>query len=124
MSFQWEDYQSLSEDLLTGEVEPGLEEATYRTAISRAFYGVYHEADAWRQSKNRPLANYGGSQEKVIFTFCENAEEQAVKAHLTALKVLRKRADYKADAVIDYGRAEAACLQAEAARAKIGQLGQ
>lgn len=41
MSFNWGDYLSLANALLTKPNTPGPEEAAYRSAVSRAYYAAF-----------------------------------------------------------------------------------
>ena len=62
MSFDWADYLKLAEALTRDPSSPGPEEASLRTAISRAYYAAYRSASnlaasrtwLWYSPSSRP----------------------------------------------------------------------
>lgn len=121
MTFAWEDFLSFALDSVTRQAEPGLEEASYRSAISRAYYGVWGEAEEWRKTHQRAQANTPGPHEKTILTFNQSNDEKVFRNHLKALKGLRVKADYKS-ATVAFSHAESACEQAQKAQAELRAL--
>lgn len=91
MSFSWMDYLNLAARLL-----PGIDEADRRTAISRAYYAVFNQADAWLQLKRPLTVTNRGRHEQVWSEFKSgSAAAQQVALDGERLKQRRVKADYR-----------------------------
>ena len=91
MSFNWKDYVDLAEELLKRE-----DEASHRSAVSRAYYGVFCIA------RNRLSMTYDKSRSvhwQVIKRLREsnNPKHKKLAKILSDLKRARERADYEED---------------------------
>ena len=97
MSFNWEDYLSLANELSSNSSVGGNEEAKKRSAISRAYYAAFINA------RNKILPSIGnppnwyrnGSHNWYIDGYLTKGwEGRQVQRKLKSLKRRRKRADY------------------------------
>jgi len=91
MSFNWKDYVDLAEELLKRE-----DEASHRSAVSRAYYGVFCIA------RNRLSMTYDKSRFvhwQVIKRLWKsnNPKHKKLAKILSDLKRARERADYEED---------------------------
>ncbi|MGH9421106.1 MAG: hypothetical protein ACRD3J_14110 [Thermoanaerobaculia bacterium] len=95
MSFEWRDYFTLAETLLSSELRGG-REACLRSAMSRAYYAAF--ATARRQSRERHggIVRQSAAEHGEVATFYASRGDAggAIAAHLTRLRFLRNRADY------------------------------
>jgi len=64
MPFDWNDYARLADELSKRE-----DEASLRTAISRLYYSVYHQARDYLLVKNVPLSTTDSSHKVVWKTY-------------------------------------------------------
>lgn len=114
MSFDWEDYVYLAEDLLS---QP--EESYLRSAISRAYYGVFCIA------RNRKgYKEFAGSNVhwRVINEYKNSSDrnERNVGRVLDKLRKSRNDADYNEDKPINKDLAERAVYSAKHILASMG----
>jgi uncharacterized protein (UPF0332 family) len=122
LSFAWEDYQALSENLVAQPFD-GLHEATFRCVVSRAYYGVFREASDWLGAHGRtPDTSWAGSHDQVIYAFARGKGEEAVRLFLLSLKRMRGIADYDRGKTVDQTDANSACLKAKLARKSLRDL--
>lgn len=94
MSFDWKDFHSLSKILKDG---PGaFEEASYRTAVSRAYYYIYHFVTKYAIDKfnyNVPQYNQHKQLNEFLNTKCSSQGTRTAR-HLGQLLGWRKQCDY------------------------------
>ncbi len=90
--FDWQDYLGLAEDL----ANHGSDEAAQRSAISRAYYAVYHRASRYVRSQTLVPAHTGLTHRTVwnVIRTTSNLNRQQAGNRGDALKVVRFRADY------------------------------
>ncbi len=99
MSFVWSEYLDLAKELLASASGSSIEEAKLRSAISRAYYAVFHEARLFLIA-NRPtliIPETGAAHDVVKDTFLDdlNPDWITVGVKLDRLKTNRRLADYK-----------------------------
>lgn len=116
MSFDWEEYVYLAEELLNRK-----EEASLRSSISRSYYGAFCLA------RNRKgYKNYTGTDIhwKVINEYKNSSDrnEQNIGRILDKLRKSRNDADYNEDRPINKGFAERMVYLAKGILANIGIL--
>ena len=94
MSFNWIKYIYLADELLGGT-----DESSYRSAISRAYYGVFCIA---RDRKGYQIYKRADVHSKVIaeYTASNDEDERLIGWYLNDLRKARNFADYKTDGVI------------------------
>lgn len=120
MSFDWCKYVILADDLMGATKTEDMEEAYFRSSISRSYYGVFCLA---RNKKN--LQKYEGKNvhRKVIDEYKNSGSktEKKVGHNLDELRRLRNCADYKEDYRIDKNVADRAIGLAKTVLPQIGQ---
>lgn len=99
--FDWKTYVTIAREIST---HTNNDEAKYRCAISRAYYGAFNSVVSFMKTKNIYNSNPGeGSHQSVIddcFRFSLNNQTNAQKAwrrignSLTRMKKMRVKADY------------------------------
>lgn len=91
--FEWSDYLDLAERLI--EREP--DEAALRTAVSRAYYAVYHRASAHIRNNSLVPARERLTHRKVwdVFQVAGNVAHADVGFRGRRLHLLRTSADYR-----------------------------
>ena len=114
MSFDWKDYVYLAEELLNRP-----EEAYLRSAISRAYYGVFCIARNRKGCKEFTRANVHW---EVINKYKNSSDrnERNIGRILDNLRRSRNDADYNEDKLISGDLAERAVLLAKNVLASIG----
>jgi hypothetical protein len=110
MSFDWKEYQNLSLNLKNLTVPANLEEAKFRTAISRSYYSARNLAQIWLEkhlhstfdsnSELRQLRKKLGSH--LVIVKIMQAEKNSINVrflgeNLEELKEKREDADYRID---------------------------
>ncbi len=90
--FDWQDYLGLAEDLARDRSD----EAALRSAISRAYYAVYHRASRYVRTQTLVPAHTDLTHRKVwnVIRTNSNLTRQQAGNRGDALKVVRFRADY------------------------------
>ena len=114
MSFDWKLYIQLADELIARQETPNLQEAYFRSAISRSYYGVFCIARNLLVKKgfNVPRKDthkfvrekYHESQDNI---------ERAIGTNLSRLLLERKSADYDDGPTIDINRAKTAQQMAQ-----------
>ncbi len=114
MNFEWADYHTLARTL-GGEVGlPAVNEARYRTAVSRAYYACHRKAYKFLEVRYAPPQRGQSVHEWVIDTLRQgNPSRRAVSVKLQRLRRLREYADYDdASAADPPGNADMAIKEA------------
>ncbi|MEK7398583.1 MAG: hypothetical protein AAB116_16750 [Candidatus Poribacteria bacterium] len=114
MIFDWITYIYLADELLTGT-----DEAYYRSAISRAYYGVFCIA---RDRKGYSDYKKSDAHSKVIENYVKSSDEdeRIIATILIKLRRARNYADYDANVVINR---EMAKMMVNSAKAILDILG-
>jgi len=110
MSFDWDDYVYLAEDLLTRN-----EESCRRTSVSRAYYGVFCRARN-KKGYHTHTPRKGESIHWTVINAYKNSanmDEQNVGRVLDKLRRWRNQADYNQDKTVDRPLAERAVYSAK-----------
>jgi len=107
MSFDWNDYISLAEELLKRG-----EESSYRSSVSRSYYGVFCIA---RNRKGYKQYTGGDVHWKVISEYKNSGDknEQNVGRVLDKLRKLRNDADYNESRSVGRNLAERSVLSSK-----------
>ncbi len=107
MSFDWQDYVALAQELADRP-----EEACLRSAVSRAYYGVFCIARNLKGLKEHTPKNLHWS---VIEEYrnSSNREDREIGSILDKLRRARNHADYREDKPVTKGIAERAVLLAK-----------
>ncbi len=110
MSFDWKLYIDLADELVSYQKTSGLQDAYYRTAISRSYYGVFCIARNLLIKKG-PGIPYSDEHRYVREEFKKSPKriEKQIGEHIGRLWRERKDADYEEGASIDRTRADTAC---------------
>jgi uncharacterized protein (UPF0332 family) len=92
MTFIWNDYIDLAEKLL-GETD----DASKRSAISRAYYGAYHISRQYLKDKkgNIPDSTYHKATWEMFDGPGAPREERAISINGDRIRLARGRADYE-----------------------------
>lgn len=116
MSFDWIKYIDLSKYLFSLNLN-SLEEACFRSSISRAYYGVFClSRDKAGLTNYRPAQKTDlGEHKKVIETYKTSDDSSLKKIGITldGLRKKRNNADYEGDKAIGKNDAEQAILMAD-----------
>lgn len=97
MSFDWGDYLKLAEALLRDPSSPGPEEASLRTAISRAYYAAFRSASNLAVSRGEITPSRGSGDHGLVINHFRDATDparQKIGANLSRLRSNRNKADY------------------------------
>lgn len=97
MSFDWADYLKLAEALTRDPISPGPEEASLRTAISRAYYAAFRSASNLAASRGEIIPTGSPGDHGLVINHFQQATDparQKIGASLSRLRSNRNRADY------------------------------
>ena len=97
MSFHWGEFLVLASSLREKPHSPGPQEASLRTAISRAYYAAFCSARNFaRDYEGLALTNTGQDHFRVIshFQSANDSKYQKIGAALDRLRMNRGKADY------------------------------
>jgi len=110
MSFDWKEYVKLAEELSENQ-----NEAHLRSAISRAYYGVFCISRNKKAFKNYKLKKGENIHWMVINAYknSPNYNDELAGKYLDELRKNRNNADYDEDKNIDKGLAERAIHKAK-----------
>jgi len=123
MSFDWQSYISLAEELLELSQRERLEEACFRSAISRSYYGVFCIARNFLKKKGisiSPIDTHKFVREQYMNSSI--VIEQKIGENLKRLFGERKVSDYEDTADIDIKRAETAIKLAKRVLESLKQI--
>jgi len=97
MSFDWKEYLSLAKELAGQARKPASTEAKLRTAISRAYFSVYHCAKNYLINKNMLKDLRHITHELVRDTFKDSDKEDWRDVGMTIDRLVwaRVKADYR-----------------------------
>ncbi len=109
MSFDWRHYVEIARKLIAVKAD-GLEEARFRTAISRCYYGVFCIAREFvESSKPTPLDRQSIHWQVInALQWSDHPVEKKIGVNLKRLHNRRKDCDYEKEASIGGQDAEAA----------------
>jgi len=103
MSFCWKDYIDLSHTLISSSKNNTLEKAYLRTAVSRAYYGIFCIARNYLRDKRNIQIPSLSTHEFVInkFKYSNDLKETLIGNYLGSLRDERNKADYEDNYQID-----------------------
>ena len=97
MSFNWGDYLSLANALLTKPNTPGPEEAAYRSAVSRAYYAAFCSARNFARDEEKFSVPQTAKAHQLVMTYFHSNQDplrRKIGRNLRRLRDYRNRADY------------------------------
>lgn len=100
--FNWEDYLKLSKDWKDIDNQDPLSEAFYRSAISRAYYFVYHyvkefaKCNGYTEDPKR-----SGDRHREMIDFLNMNKRNTSASYLSKLLKYRKECDYINNKIVD-----------------------
>src|SRR5205809_322908 len=94
VDFDWVEYLNLAKELVNDERLTSSREAKLRSAISRAYYAVFHKARSIVLPANKSIGF--NSHQEVIDTLqrSDDSAQRQMGVNLARLKVHRVKADY------------------------------
>jgi uncharacterized protein (UPF0332 family) len=112
VSFNWQLYLELADELIHRQQTKSLEEAYWRSSISRSYYGVFctaRDRKGWQNLKTVEVHKY------VIDKYKESSIllEKQVGKMLDELRRYRNRADYDGDTKVSKDLADRALVRAK-----------
>jgi uncharacterized protein (UPF0332 family) len=109
MSFDWKQYILLSDELINRQRVPALADACNRSAVSRAYYGVFCTARKLLIDKTGFFPREDIHKfVREEFNRAASRKEKQIGANLGRLWAERKNADYEEDEAFDNGRSSTA----------------
>ncbi|MFZ8803405.1 MAG: HEPN domain-containing protein [Candidatus Calescibacterium sp.] len=124
MSFDWKLYVQLAEELIDFYRSEALKEAYFRSAISRAYYGVFCIGRNFLKSKGKtipPIDTHKFVREQ--FKRSSDMIERKIGENLARLWKERKDSDYEDTADINRERAKTACELAKRLLQELKKIG-
>jgi hypothetical protein len=97
MTFDWTDFLSFADALVSNPSQPGPEEAALRSAASRAYFGAFCLVRDWAHGRSLFTPSGGPEDHSALVAALEtSAHMDAVKiaGNLRRLRVNRNTADY------------------------------
>lgn len=97
MSFDWFDFLALADALSRNPTSPGPEEASLRSAISRAYYAAYCSVRNFADARGEILLRGKASDHWLVinhFRRSPDASRQKIGNQLDRLRRRRNKADY------------------------------
>lgn len=100
--FNWSDYLKLSQNWKDIDSSDPLSEAYYRSAISRAYYCVYHNVKEFVKNNGFiESPERKGDRHAEIIDYLNNNDRHWAGGHLDRLKKNRHTSDYKNNKQVD-----------------------
>ncbi|ACK73741.1 conserved hypothetical protein (plasmid) [Gloeothece citriformis PCC 7424] len=102
MTFNWEDYLTLATELFGESSTSSIQEARFRSAISRAYYAAFNQARIFLESRDKVIIPSVNVHKYVISQFQTSLDNRRHKIGncLLVLRVYRNQADYDPDIII------------------------
>lgn len=104
MSFNWNHYNDLANDLINQKRTSGIEEACYRSSISRSYYSVFNIIRNFLENNGHTIPNRQ-AHSKVIEILKKDSSYKPIGVKLERLRDQRNIADYNANASINHSYA-------------------
>lgn len=124
MSFDWQAYVELANELITHQRTHTLAEAYCRASVSRSYYGVFGIARAWTRAHGIEVGPPGTHwRVREQYERSLTPDYKKIGAYLHKLWKERKDADYEDSAVVDRRRAATAHRLAERALNRLRSIG-
>ena len=124
MSFDWSSYIRLAEELINRADSGGLQEACFRSAISRAYYGVFCIARNSLKARRTSIPHID-THKFVREQYINSSDrvEKKIGVNLGRLWKDRKRSDYEDTASIDIKRVMTAIDLAKRSLEQLRRIG-
>jgi len=117
MSFDWSDYLTLADALSRQPTSPGPEEASLRSAISRAYYAAFGAARNFVRDRGEILLTREASDHEIVINHYRRSTDRNRREIGKTLRYMRdKRNDADYEDTISKPDAEANVAVLEAAR--------
>lgn len=124
MSFSWESYIQLGDELVSFREESDLQEACLRSAISRCYYGIFCIARNHLIARNLPIPRIDTHKSvRERYQRLPGDVEKKIAKNLRRLWHERKDADYENEASIDTLRAKTALDLSKRTLEQLRQIG-
>ncbi|MGC9435338.1 MAG: hypothetical protein ACP5C4_04525 [Methanomicrobiales archaeon] len=95
MIFSWSQFVEIAEHLkIEGENNQTLQEAAYRSSVSRAYYGAYRHALNYAKSSMEYVPNDDGTDHKKLRELFKENGLSNISRDLSRLHLWRKDCDY------------------------------
>ncbi|WP_013334752.1 HEPN domain-containing protein [Gloeothece verrucosa] len=96
MTFNWEDYLTLANKLSEETLTSAIQEAQFRSAISRAYYAAFNQAKTFLENTDKILIPRVNIHKYVINQFQNSPDRrrQKIGNRLLVLRTYRNQADY------------------------------
>lgn len=95
MIFSWSQFVEIAEHLKEqGDAEEIPQEAAYRCAVSRAYYGAYRHAQNYAKISWGYIPESDGRDHEMVRIFFEKKEMMSISRNLRRLHLWRKECDY------------------------------
>lgn len=123
MSFNWELYIQLADELISCQEKVDLREAYLRSAMSRSYYGIFCIARNHLIAKNIPIPRVDTHKfVRERYQGLSRNMEKKIAKNLRRLWKERKDADYEGEASIDAQRAKTALDLSKRTLEKLQQI--
>ena len=124
MSFNWELYIQLADELVSYQQELDLQEAYLRSAMSRCYYGIFCIARNHLIAKKISIPKVDTHKfVRESYQRSSSNVEKKIAKNLRRLWKERKDADYEGEASIDLNRTETALDLSKRTLGKLRQIG-
>lgn len=124
MSFEWTSYIQLADELISYQRTPNLQEAYFRSAISRSYYGVFCIARNFLVIRRVPIPKVDTHKHvRDKYWKSANRAEKKIGKDMLDLWRERKDADYEDGATIDINRARTAHEMAKRILERLRSIG-
>lgn len=100
MSFNWDEFLTLAEALVRDPNSPGPEEASLRSAVSRAYYAAFCSARNLARDRREITLTHTGRDHWLVqkhFQDSPHPTRRQIGTSLDRLRDYRRQADYKDD---------------------------
>jgi uncharacterized protein (UPF0332 family) len=110
MSFDWNKYQTIADQLIKLQDKQGIEEAYYRTAASRSYFAAFHSVRKVLELAGTTIPR--GKEHEFVRGQCassSNKKYTIIGNNLSRLHNNRVKADYKSNYIFVKNDAESSC---------------
>ena len=109
MDFDWKEYLALAQFLQQHAASTSVQEAAFRSAISRAYYAAFCHARNYARDRHGLALRYTGDDHYLVKQHFSTRRERGVGHKLTRLREWRNKCDYE-DAIPDLATLLASAL--------------
>ncbi len=95
MTFSWAQFVEIAEYLKNqGDINESLQEAAYRSSVSRAYYGAYRHAENYAKDTGNYAPNGIGTDHGNLRSWFTGRDKGEISRRLSRLHQWRKECDY------------------------------